>query len=129
MVVLPEKTLQEEKMKDLELFQEIQNYRKRGVDVALVTVVETQGPTPRGEGAKMAILPNGSCLGTIGGGCVEARIKTTALRILIKERTNREITANLNDEFGTEDGDVCGGTMTMLVEYLPSSDNELTAGE
>ena len=129
MVVLPEKTLQEEKMKDLELFQEIQNYRKRGVDVALVTVVETQGSTPREEGAKMAILPNGSCLGTIGGGCVEVRIKTTALRILIKERTNQAITAHLNDEFGTEDGDVCGGTMTMLVEYLPSSDNELTAGE
>jgi xanthine dehydrogenase accessory factor len=120
MVVLPEKTLQEEKMKDLELFQEIQNYRKRGVDVALVTVVETQGPTPRGEGAKMAILPNGSCLGTIGGGCVEARIKTTALKILIEERTNRTITTHLDDEFGTKDGDVCGGTMIMLVEYLPA---------
>jgi xanthine/CO dehydrogenase XdhC/CoxF family maturation factor len=127
MVALPEETLQEGKMRDLELFQEIQNYRKRGVDVALVTVVETKGSTPREEGAKMAILPNGSCLGTIGGGCVEARIKTTALRILIKERTNRAINAHLNDEFGTEDGDVCGGTMTMLVEYLPALDNEYPA--
>jgi xanthine dehydrogenase accessory factor len=114
-------------MKDLELFQEIQNCRKRGVDVALVTVVETEGSTPREEGAKMAILPNGSCLGTIGGGCVEARIKTTALRILIKERTNQAITARLNDEFGTKDGDVCGGTMTMLVECLPALDDEYPA--
>ena len=124
MVALPEKTLQEGEMKDLELFQEIQNYRKRGVDVALVTVVETQGSTPREEGAKMAILPNGTCLGTIGGGCVEARIKTTALKILITERSNRAITAHLDDEFGTKDGDVCGGTMTMLVEYLPALDDE-----
>ena len=109
-------------MKDLELFQEIQNLRKRGADVALVTVVETQGSTPREQGAKMAILPNGSCLGTIGGGCVEARIKTTALKILIEERANRTITTHLDDEFGTRDGDVCGGTMTMLVEYLPAKD-------
>ena len=114
-------------MKDLELFQEIQNYRKRGADVALVTVVETQGSTPREQGAKMAILPNGTCLGTIGGGCVEARIKTTALKILIEERTNRTVTARLDDEFGTKDGDVCGGTMTMLVEYLPALDNEYKA--
>jgi xanthine dehydrogenase accessory factor len=107
-------------MKDLELFQEIQNYREQGIDVALVTVVETQGSTPREEGAKMAILPNGKMLGTIGGGCVEARIQSTALKILIKERTTRTITAHLNDELGTYDGDICGGTMTMLVEYLPS---------
>ena len=107
-------------MKDLELFQEIQNYRDQGIDVALVTVVETQGSTPRGEGAKMAILPNGRMLGTIGGGCVEAQIKTAALRVLIKERTARVVTAHLDDELGSEDGDVCGGTMTMLVEYLPS---------
>jgi xanthine dehydrogenase accessory factor len=111
-------------MKDLELFQEIQNYRDQGIDVALVTVVETQGSTPREEGAKMAILPNGRMLGTIGGGCVEGRIKSMALRILIKERATRTITADLNDELGSEDSDVCGGAMTMLVEYLPSLGNE-----
>lgn len=105
-------------MKDLELFKEIQEFRKKGVDVALVTVVETRGPTPRGEGAKMAILPNGNCLGTIGGGCVEARIKTTALKILIKDRSNQVITTHLDNEVGAENGDVCGGSMTMLVEYL-----------
>ncbi len=114
-------------MKDLELFQEIQDLRKRGADLALVTVVETRGSTPRTQGAKMAILPNGSCLGTIGGGCVEARMKTAALKILIEERTNRTMTARLDDEFGTDDGDVCGGTMILLVEYLPALDNECTA--
>ncbi len=114
-------------MKDLELYQEVQNYRKVGVDVALVTVVETRGSTPREEGAKMAILPNGTCLGTIGGGCVEARIKTTALRILITERSSWTIAAHLDDEFGAKDGDVCGGTMTMLVEYLPALDDEHSA--
>lgn len=106
-------------MKDQELYREIQDYRNRGVDVALVTVAETKGSTPREEGAKMAILPNGRCLGTIGGGCVEAQIKTNALRILIEEQATRTITAYLNDELGSEDGDVCGGVMTMLIEYLP----------
>ena len=111
-------------MKDLELFKEVQAIRKKGVSVALVTVVDTRGPTPRGEGAKMAILPNGTCLGTIGGGCVEARIKTTALKILIKDRSNRTVTTHLDNELGAENGDVCGGTMTMLVEYLHGLDQD-----
>jgi len=72
----------------------------------------------------MAILPNGRCLGTIGGGCVEAQIKTRALRILIEEQATRTITAYLNDELGSEDGDVCGGIMTLLIEYLPSLRSE-----
>jgi xanthine dehydrogenase accessory factor len=111
-------------MKDQELYREIQDYRNRGVDVALVTVAETKGSTPREEGAKMAILPNGRCLGTIGGGCVEGQIKTRALRILIEEKATGTITAYLNDELGSGDGDVCGGIMTVLIEYLPSLRSE-----
>ena len=71
-----------------------------------------------------ASLPNGKMLGTIGGVCVEARIQTEALKILTKERTTRTITAHLTDEMGTYDGDICGGTMIMLVEYLPFIDAE-----
>ncbi|MGD8538267.1 MAG: XdhC family protein [Candidatus Aminicenantes bacterium] len=111
-------------MKGLELFKEIQSFRKQGIDLALVTVVETQGSTPREEGANMAILRKGKMLGTIGGGCVEARIQTEALKILTKERTTRTITAHLTDEMGTYDGNICGGTMIMLVEYLPFIDAE-----
>ena len=111
-------------MKDLDLLQEIQKIRKKGVNVALVTVVETRGPTPRGEGAKMAILSSGTCLGSIGGGCVEAGIKTTALKILIKDRNNQTVTTHLDNELGAENGDVCGGTMTMLLEYLSGMDKD-----
>jgi len=107
-------------MKDLELYQEIQRCRRGGMDVALVTVVETRGSTPREEGARMAVLPDGRVVGTVGGGCVEGRVRSEALKTLITERATQTITVDLDSELGSVDGDICGGTMTLLLEYLPS---------
>lgn len=118
MVVVTQGPLSKKQMNDRELLHNIQNYRRQGVEVALVTVVKARGSTPRAAGAKMALLPNGKSLGTIGGGCIEARIKNTALKALISEHQSQVIVSHLNDD-PDSDGDVCGGTMTILVEYLP----------
>ena len=116
-------------MNALALMEAIQEHRDRGVAVALVTVVATKGSTPREEGAKMAILPNGSAIGTIGGGCVEGKIRSTALRVLIREKTSRTVVAELNEEIGSEQGDVCGGTMSVLIEYLPPAKRKAQSAE
>ena len=50
--------------------------------VALVTVVETKGSTPRGMGAMMYVYPDGRIVGSIGGGCSEAAILRDALDII-----------------------------------------------
>ena len=48
-----------------------------GDPAALVTVVSTEGSTPRKAGAKMVVFADGRAVGTIGGGCVEAEVCDT----------------------------------------------------
>src|SRR5262245_5782829 len=45
---------------------------------ALATIVKTKGSTPRKAGAKMVVRPDGTAVGTICGGCVEAEVYAEA---------------------------------------------------
>jgi xanthine dehydrogenase accessory factor len=83
---------------------------------ALITVVETRGSTPREAGAKMAVSYEGSFVGTIGGGCAEAGVIQDA-RNVIRNGGYSVKTIDLTDS-AEEDGMVCGGTMTILIESL-----------
>jgi xanthine dehydrogenase accessory factor len=83
---------------------------------ALVTVVETRGSTPREAGAKMAVSYAGAFVGTIGGGCTEAGVLQDA-RNVIRSGGYSLKTVDLTDS-AEEDGMVCGGTMTILIEAL-----------
>ena len=44
---------------------------ENGQSACLVSLLSSSGSTPRGAGAMMAVLPDGSATGTIGGGNVE----------------------------------------------------------
>ena len=106
-------------MIDLELYENIQKHRKQGKDAVLAIVVDTRGSTPRQAGTKMGILSGENYLGTIGGGSVEAKVKKAAYKILQTKKTDK-MTVKLNDEIGKKGGDICGGIMTILLEYLPA---------
>jgi xanthine dehydrogenase accessory factor len=83
---------------------------------ALITVVNTRGSTPREAGAKMAVNYEGSFVGTIGGGCAEAGVLGDA-RVVIRNGGYSLNTVDLTDS-AEEDGMVCGGSMTILIESL-----------
>lgn len=91
--------------------------------VAYTALVETRGSTPQKAGAVMLVFPDGSQTGTLGGGCVEAEVKRRALKLLDSEQ--REILSfQLDSDYGWDDGLICGGRMTMLVDpILPSRDH------
>jgi xanthine dehydrogenase accessory factor len=83
------------------------------------SIVETRGSTPQKAGAAMLVFPDGSQRGTLGGGCVEAEVKQRALRVLAEGRDNSELlTFCLDDNYGWDDGLICGGRMTVLAEPL-----------
>jgi xanthine dehydrogenase accessory factor len=84
-----------------------------GHRVVLATVVDTHGSVPRHTGTKMVIRGDGSIVGTVGGGKVEAAIRADALALARSESGLRQYT--LQDP---EQGDpgVCGGTMTVYLE-------------
>ena len=81
---------------------------------ALITILETQGPVPRETGAKMSMTYEGTIIGTIGGGCAESEVMHDA-RTLIREGGWRAVTVDMTDS-AEEDGMVCGGQMTVLLE-------------
>lgn len=89
-----------------------------GIPTALATVVESQGSTPQKKGAMMAVCANGQTIGTVGGGCVEGKVKSACLEALLRTGRTCVIEVSLNDTIGQADGDVCGGSMRILVEPL-----------
>ena len=65
-------------MKDQEIYRTLVSLCHQGRQMALATVVQAKGATPRGVGAKMILVADGQSLGTIGGGCVEEQVKQAA---------------------------------------------------
>ena len=88
-----------------------------GQRVIYAALVETRGSTPQKAGAAMAVFPDGSQAGTLGGGCVEAEVKRRALAL--QQQSDAELmTFQLDNDYGWDDGLICGGRMTMLVDPL-----------
>lgn len=86
-------------------------------DLVLCSVVETRGSTPQKAGAAMLVFPDGSQLGTLGGGCVEAEVKQRSLAGF-EQRKPEILTFHLDDNYGWDDGLICGGRMRIVAEPL-----------
>lgn len=103
-------------LRDLE---EVIHHKKA---VAYTALVETRGSTPQKAGAAMLVFPDGSQTGTLGGGCVEAEVKRKALRLL-DEGDRQILSFQLDSDYGWDDGLICGGRMTMLVDPIRPGDD------
>jgi xanthine dehydrogenase accessory factor len=97
------------------LMQELDSAIRSGRPACYTALVETRGSTPQKAGAAMLVFPDGSQVGTLGGGCVEAEVKRRALQILQKGSTEL-LTFQLDSDYGWDDGLICGGRMKMLVD-------------
>ena len=60
-------------MTDFALFSTLIDCIRQGGSPVLCTIVDSAGSAPRGAGARMALLPDGTWLGTVGGGCLAER--------------------------------------------------------
>jgi xanthine dehydrogenase accessory factor len=69
----------------------------------------------------MLVFADGAQSGTLGGGCVEAGVKRRALGVLNAGGPAEVMTFQLDDDYGWDDGLICGGRMTMLVEPIARS--------
>ena len=101
-----------------ELFEHIDQLRRAPGRVAVATLVNTRGTTPRKEGAKMLVGEGGGVLGSVTiGGCVDAQVIEETADVLDKNRP-RLLELNLGDEEAWEIGLTCGGTIEVFVEPL-----------
>lgn len=84
--------------------------------LAVTTILNTHGSTPRKAGTTMIVHPDGSIFGTIGGGRAENEIRLSAVDALEKKERFRRIYVDLNDDVAVKEGMVCGGNMDVLIE-------------
>jgi xanthine dehydrogenase accessory factor len=110
-----------------ELLAELNSALSRRVPCVYCAVVETRGSTPQKAGAAMLVYADGSQAGTLGGGCVEAEVKRQALRSLNSSGHPEVFTFQLDDDYGWDDGLICGGRMTILAHPLSSDSADLKA--
>src|SRR5262249_25348846 len=99
----------------MDLYEEIVKLRHQGRRGAVATIVSAQGSIPSFKTAKMLVRDDGSIVGTIGGGCVEAEVWQTAREVMESEKP-RTLTFNLNEDPKYDTGLVCGGTLDIFVE-------------
>jgi xanthine dehydrogenase accessory factor len=105
-----------------ELLAELTGALDQGRGCVFCSVVETRGSTPQKAGAAMLVFPDGGQRGTLGGGCVEAEVKQRALRVLAAGGGRPEVlTFCLDDNYGWDDGLICGGRMTILADPLDNA--------
>lgn len=100
-----------------ELYETCARVLSGGEDVVVATVIGQSGSAPRAAGAKMLVRADGSFVGTIGGGLVEAEVLRMAAGVF---QTGRSVVRDFNltgaDAAGMNM--ICGGRMEVLVGLL-----------
>src|SRR5688572_25383177 len=85
--------------------------------IALATVVQTWGSSPRRAGAKMALTPDGKITGSVSGGCVEGAVYESGVDVL-KSNRPQLLHFGVADETAWEVGLACGGSIDIFVKPL-----------
>lgn len=99
----------------MDIYEQIVALRRQGRRGAIATIVSVRGSIPSFETAKMLIRDDGTIVGTIGGGCVEAEVWQAAREVMDNEKP-RTLTFNLNQNPRYDTGLVCGGTLDIFIE-------------
>ena len=104
---------------DYQVLQSAISWLQDGKRVALATVVQTWGSSPRPVGSWLAIREDGQVVGSVSGGCVEddliRRVQTEILTRTSPELVKYGVSKDEAVRFGLP----CGGTLQLLVEPRP----------
>jgi len=99
----------------MDIYEQIVDLRQQGRRGAVATIVNVRGSIPSFRTAKMLVRDDGSIVGTIGGGCVEADVWQAAREVMESEKA-RTLKFDLNQDPKYDTGLVCGGTLEVFVE-------------
>ena len=95
-------------------------WRAAGRRVALATVVQTWGSSPRQPGSKLVVDDRGELVGSVSGGCIEAAVIHDALEVM-EVGASRLLAFGVSDETAWEIGLACGGKIEVFVEAVAPS--------
>src|ERR1700690_713819 len=111
----------------MDVFEELIRLRNLGQKSALATIFQVKGSIPSFEAAKLLVREDGSLVGTIGGGCVEAEVWNAA-REVIETGKPRHLSFNLGQDAAYDNGLICGGQLDVFVEVVIPSPSAFIFG-
>ena len=103
-----------------ELLENVVTRLEQGEDLVLATIAGHAGSTPRTAGSKMAIRRDGSILGTIGGGRLEASAMARAAELFARPGAAL-LRFDLTGKEAADSGMICGGRVLVMLEHVPAA--------
>lgn len=98
-----------------DIFSDLLRWQLEGASIALATVIQTWGSSPRKAGSKMALTLDGKITGSVSGGCVENAVFEAGVESL-KTKRPRLLHFGVADESAWEVGLACGGIIEVFVK-------------
>jgi xanthine/CO dehydrogenase XdhC/CoxF family maturation factor len=92
-------------------------WKREGREVALATVVETWGSSPRPAGSQLLVDRDGNMLGSVSGGCIEGAVIKEA-REIMNGAPPKLLEFGVSNEQAWEVGLACGGRVRVWVEAV-----------
>jgi xanthine dehydrogenase accessory factor len=107
-----------------EVLNELNEWTKEGEDIALATVVETWGSSPRPLGSKMLVTRSGKMAGSVSNGCIEGAVFEEAQKVL-KSGEAKIAAFGVADDVAFEVGLACGGHIEVFIQPLGKAHRQL----
>ena len=107
-----------------EVLAELNEWTASGEEIALCTVVETWGSSPRPLGSKMLATRSGKMAGSVSNGCIEGAVFDEAQKVL-KSGRPKVAAFGVADEVAFEVGLACGGHIEVFIQPLAEAHREL----
>ncbi len=102
------------------IFQSLAGLLAAGESLVLATIVNRSGSAPRAVGSRMVVRQDGTIVGTIGGGILEARVQDLAKEVFgHSQAVLKQYVLTAQD--ASQMGMVCGGVVQTLVQFLDAS--------
>ena len=100
------------------IFEETDNWKKNNKKVVLATVIQTWGSSPLGVGSRMIVNEDGNFLGSVSGGCVEAKVIEECISLIKDNKNCKKIDFKVSNENAWEVGLACGGDISIYIEEV-----------
>ena len=100
------------------IFEKANNWVENNQKVALATVIQTWGSSPLEIGSRMIINENGNFLGSVSGGCVEAKVIEECITLIKNNKNSEILDFKVSNENAWEVGLACGGDISIYIEQI-----------
>ncbi|MDR3515779.1 MAG: XdhC family protein [Azospirillaceae bacterium] len=100
-----------------QILEQAAAWHAAGRKVALATVVQTWGSSPRPVGSQLAVDEAGTMVGSVSGGCIESAVVHEAQQAM-RDGEPRILRFGISNEQAWAVGLACGGKIEIYVEAV-----------